>query len=299
MTAATAFTPKRAQAVLTDVCRSLSLDPNCATLARFGENATYKLESQSVAIRVGRSYVAAQKETDVAKWLEANDFPAARLAKGYDSPIEVSGLPVTFWEFIEEGTEAITPADFGGVLRDLHALPDPTDFDLPSFSPMPKVGLRLDAMKPGLLSPAELQFLRARLDEISHQFDELQFLLPPGPIHGDAHPGNMMRSPDGVIHLIDFEDFSYGPREWDAAVLSVRHQAFGWASEEEYRTYVAAYGFDASTWQGFPTLRAARELNMTTWLAQKLGESAEIDAEVHRRVADLCKDQTPRNWQVF
>jgi thiamine kinase-like enzyme len=108
-----------------------------------------------------------------------------------------------------------------------------------------------------------------------------------------------MRSTDGNLYLIDFEDFAYGPREWDAAVLSVRHQAFGWASDAEYRSYADAYGFDPIDWPGFPVVRAARELNMTTWLAQTMDESPEVEAEVYKRLSDLRDDQAPRNWRVF
>jgi len=38
------------------------------------------------------------------------------------------------------------------------------------------------------------------------------------PVHGDAHPGNLVATPDGLI-WIDFEHICLGPREWDLALL--------------------------------------------------------------------------------
>ncbi|HKS48769.1 MAG TPA: aminoglycoside phosphotransferase family protein [Amycolatopsis sp.] len=292
------FTPERTQAVLEAACQAQGLDASDAALLRFGENAIYRLRQEPVVVRVGRSVEAASKEVHVARWLDLHGFPAARLALDQD-PVVVGGIPVTFWEYIPENPTPITPAEFGKLLHDLHALPAPTDFRLPDFQPMPKTKDRLENIPTGYLSESDLAFFQSRYDEISAEFEKLDFVLPPGPIHCDAHPGNLLRGPDGTLNLIDFEDFAYGPREWDAAVLSVRHQAFGWASEAEYRAYVDAYGFDPISWPGFPVIRAARELNMTTWLAQMVGDSPEIEAEVRKRVADLRDEQGPRNWRAF
>ncbi|GAB3914663.1 hypothetical protein GCM10029964_126530 [Kibdelosporangium lantanae] len=154
-------------------------------------------------------------------------------------------------------------------------------------------------MPEGQLDPDDIEFLRDKFKDLSTEYEQLRFVLPPGPIHGDAHVGNLMRARDGQIKLIDLEDFAFGPREWDAAVLSVRHQAFGWVTEEDYQRYVAAYGFDPIKWDGFPVIRAIRELNMTTWLAQTMGESADVADEVRKRISDLRDDQTPRDWRAF
>jgi len=294
----TPFTSERAHAVLTVACVSTGLDAADAVLIRFGENAIYHLPGSSAVGRVGRSVPAARKEVNVARWLAGHGYPAARALPDIEQPVIIEDAPVTFWEYIEDSGEAVSSAEFGKILHDLHALPHPSDFTLPDFAPMPKVEKRLEELS-GQLPDVDLQFLRRRYEKISKDFEEIEFVLPPGPIHGDAHPGNIMRPTGGTLTLIDFEDFAFGPREWDAAVLSVRHQAFGWASDAEYRAYTDAYGFDPIDWSGFPVLRAARELNMTTWLAQSVSESPEIETEVRRRISDLRDDQTPRHWRVF
>ncbi|GLY63658.1 phosphotransferase enzyme family protein [Amycolatopsis taiwanensis] len=293
------FTSQRTQAVLKAACETCGLDPAGARLLRFGENAIYGLDRDPVVVRIGRSVDAANKETRVAKWLELNHFPAARLAPGHGEVFVIDGLPLTFWERIPDDPAPITPAEFGKVLHDLHALPVPDWLDLPSFEPMPKIVGRVNAIPSGYLPASDLEFLLRRYEEISAKYNQLDFALPPGPVHGDAHPGNVMRALDGTLRLIDFEDFAYGPREWDACVMAVRYQAFGWTSDEEYRSYVEAYGFDPIEWSGFSVIRAARELNMTTWLAQTVHESEEVAVEVRKRIRDLRDDQAPRHWRVF
>jgi hypothetical protein len=83
------------------------------------------------------------------------------------------------------------------------------------------------------------------------------------------------------------------------AVEAVRFKSMGWVSDSDYRSYVSAYGFDPITWDGFPVLRDARELNMTTWLMQQCCESREIDSEIARRIEDLRNPGRRRHWNTF
>ena len=294
------FTPTLTHAALAEACASIGLDPSGATLVRLGENAMYRLSGESVMARIGRSEEAARKETLVAEWLASHKFHAACLLEGLNQPVITScGLPVTFWEFIHEASQPVTSGDLGRILRELHALPPPTSFQLPRFSPMPKAVERIQGLSDGLLSNEDIEFLNDQQRKIAEEFASLTFILPSGPIHGDAHAQNLTRSTDGTIKLIDFEDFCYGPREWDVAVEAVRHQALRWVSEDDYRSYVAEYGFNVLDWPGFPIIRAARELNMTTWLAQRLGQDKEIDTEIRQRITDLRNGHSARHWRPF
>lgn len=246
-----AFTPRLTRTVLEEACRSVGLDPDRAILARLGENAMYRLRDGSVMVRIGRSEEAARKEAHVAQWLASHEFCAVRPVGHWDQPVITGGLAVTFWEFIHEDTRPVTSADLGRTLRQLHALPEPTSFQLPGFSPMPKVEERIRRLPERLLSRADAEFVLHRRREIAAEFANLEFVLPSGPVHGDAHARNLMRSVSGTIKLIDFEDFCHGPREWDVAVEAVRHQALGWVGESDYRSYAAEYGFDVIDWPGF------------------------------------------------
>lgn len=290
------LTPESARLALQEACRSVDLDCEKAPLIRMGENAMFRLPSDVMA-RIGRSEEASHKEVRVASWFESERFPAARLAKHVRNPISANGFSVTFWEFIREDDEPIRTADLGVILRKLHALTPPANLDLPKFEPVPKVAARLDRAEG--IPKSDVSYLRDRAHNLEQQFFDLNFTLPPGPIHGDAHNGNLMRDERGRIRLIDFEDFAWGPREWDVAVAAVRYKSFDWLNKDSYAEYVKAYGFDPISWDGFPVLRAIRELNMATWLMQRFGESAEIDAEILRRIADLRNEEFPRGWIVY
>lgn len=294
------FTPRLTRTALEEACLATGLNSSGAVLIRLGENAMYRLLGESVMARIGRSEEAARKEALVAEWLATHEFQAVRPAGHTSQPILTNcGLPVTFWEFIREDAQPVTSADLARILRELHALPAPTSFQLPEFTPMPKADERIRRLAGGLLANQDVEFLRYRHRQIAEEFRSIEFVLPAGPIHGDAHARNLMREANGQIKLIDFEDFCHGPREWDVAVEAIRHRALGWVSDDDYQSYVAEYGFDVLGWAGFRTLRAARELNMTTWLAQRLGQDADIDAEIRQRIADLRDDQSTRHWRAF
>lgn len=292
-----AFTPDTTREILDEACAAAGLDAAGAQLIRMGENAMYRLASGTTMARIGRSVSAARKEARVANWLASHQFPAERLAP-VEQPVIVGEFAVTFWEFIEESDEYPRPEELGALLLALHKIPEPSDLSLSFFEPMPKIEKRL-AMVAGILPREDVAFLNQRRDELQLEFGHLDFPLGFGPVHGDYHAGNLMRDQTGLVKLIDFEDFCWGPREWDACVEAVRYYSFGWTSDEEYAAYTRSYGFDPLEWPGFPVVKSIRELNMTTWLAQQLGQSAEVDDEVHKRISDLRDSQAPRHWRPF
>lgn len=293
------FTPESTRKALESACKVAGVRAAGAELVRLGENAMYRLAVPPIMVRVGRSTAASRKEARIAMWLASHQFPAARLADvEVEQPVVIDDLTVTFWEFIEQSSEAVSSAELGSVLRNLHGLPEPSDLSLPFFEPMPKVENRLNEIG-ARLPEDDRRFLQEQRENLEVEFSKLDLVLGFGPVHGDYHEGNLLRDRFGTIRLIDFEDFCWGPREWDACIESVRYRAMGWSSDEDYAAYVRAYGFDPLDWSGFPVVRAIRELNMTTWLAQQLGQSSEVDAEVRKRIADIREGQAPRRWRVF
>lgn len=52
-----------------------------------------------------------------------------------------------------------------------------------------------------------------------------------------------MRAAMGEVVLIDFEQFCFGPREWDLSLAAVYRYAFEWFTEEEYSGFVEAYRY--------------------------------------------------------
>jgi aminoglycoside phosphotransferase (APT) family kinase protein len=291
------FTSETAVHTLQAACATAGLDGRGAGLLRLGTNANYRLAAHPIMVRIAPGHLEdVRKELDVARWLASSGFPAARVVENIDQPLILGERAVTFWELIEENAEPAHVVDVARLLRDLHRLPEPRAFVLPRFEPLAHTMRRLGSAVDG----EDVQFLRNRAGLLQRQFVDLEFVLPPGVIHGDAHEGNALRDRSGMVRLLDFESFAIGPREWDLGVLALRYRPFGWISKDDYKACVVAYGgFDVTEWSGFRVLQAIRELSMTTWLQRKARESPEHDAEFRKRMADLHDDNAPRHWRAL
>jgi aminoglycoside phosphotransferase (APT) family kinase protein len=288
------FTPEMAWQTLCEACKAAGLDSHDAQLLRLGTNANWRLAAQPILVRISPGRLTdVRKELAVARWLAASGFPAARVAEDIVQPLVLGGRIATFWELIEPSRRPARLADFAFLLGELHRLPDP-DFPLPQFDPLDHTDRRLESAGNG----EDARFLRDRSARLREHYARLEFVLPQGVIHGDAHEANALRGHDGTVRMLDFEAFARGPREWDLGVLAMRYRPFGWIHEDEYRACVMAYGgFDITGWPGFPVLTHIRELSMTSWLLLKAGDSPEHEAELRRRMADLHDDAAPRHWR--
>jgi Ser/Thr protein kinase RdoA (MazF antagonist) len=291
------FTSDTAWQTLRAACEVAGLDSRGAHLLRLGTNANYRLAAHPVMVRISPGRMEeVQKEIDVARWLAGNNFPASRIAEDIRQPLQLDGRIVTFWKLIEHHRDPASVTDIARLLYELHQLPEPHGFTLPLFDPFAHTMQRLESAGDN----RDACFLRDRFEPLREQYEKLEFALPRGVIHGDAHGENALRDRSGKVVLLDFESCSWGPREWDLGVLAMRYQPFGWISEDEYRGCVAAYkGFDVTEWDGYPVLTRIRELSMTTWLLQKASQSPEHAAELRERMADLRDDAAPRRWRAF
>jgi aminoglycoside phosphotransferase (APT) family kinase protein len=295
---APSFSAAVAREILIRACQLTGLDDSGARSLRLGENALFHLPAEAIVVRIARTmdyWRDASKEVSVSRWLSSSDFPAARVRQ-MDQPIEVSGHPVTFWQFIEgrNGSRADI-ACLGALLRRLHKMPRPTEFDLPSEDILGRVRRRIDSAP---VSPADKEFLLTRFHELSAEVADLRYPLVVGPTHGDAHVQNLMISESKPV-LIDFERFAWGHPEWDISMTATEYKTAGWWTDVEYESFVNAYGYDVTTWtEGFPVLRAVHEIKMTTWLMQNVNESAEIAKEYETRMRTI-RGEDAAAWQPF
>lgn len=287
--------------LLREACTTVRLPCDDAVLLRIGENALYHLVGAGVVVRIGRSLhylLDVRKELAVAAWLHNEAFPGTQALDDFSQPIVVGDRPVTFWRYIKSGAVAPTFGDLGLLLRRLHELRAPDLTELPNANPFVRVQKRL-AMAPISVPPETKSFLHDRHVDLARKYKKLRFVLPSGPIHGDAHTGNLLAGTDGVVRLIDYEAFSTGPREWDLVATANAHSNFTRVDDDDYRDFCDAYGFDVTTWPGFPVLRAVRELTMTTWLMQNIDTSSDVADEFSMRVADLHDEAAPRRWHAM
>jgi Ser/Thr protein kinase RdoA (MazF antagonist) len=194
------FTSETAARTLQAACAIAGLDGRGARLLRLGTNANYRLAAHPIMVRIAPGHIEdVRKEVDVARWLAGNGFPAARVIEDIDQPLILGERAATFWELIEESPEPARVVDVARLLRDLHRLPEPRAFALPRFEPLAHTVRRLDPATDG----EDVQFLRNRCELLQQQFADLQFVLPPGVIHGDAHEGNALRDRSGMVRLLN------------------------------------------------------------------------------------------------
>jgi Ser/Thr protein kinase RdoA (MazF antagonist) len=277
-------------------CGDVGLDAGDARLVRLGENAIFLLPPVNVVARIARSIDLSDRvgrELSMARWLAALDFPAVRVAEDVKQLIEADGRLVTFWVLVPESSYEATFEDLGVMLRRLHALPTPP-FDLPVFDPFSVVPMRL--ANPGEADSSSVAYLMELYEELRDAYARLEFPTPFGLIHGDAHRGNLLM--DGRTPLLtDFEVVACGPREWDLTPTALSVDRFG-LPRDTYKAFADAYGSDVIDWSGFAVLRAIRELTMTTWLMQIVGEGQRYADEFALRVDSLRKGDRERRWHV-
>ncbi|WP_017606673.1 phosphotransferase enzyme family protein [Nocardiopsis alkaliphila] len=264
-------------------------------LIRMGERAVFRLRDGAVIARVERSaarWVEADREVRAARWLAEQNLPVSRPLPG-GQPVLAENTAVTLWEGVQG--EWTVPRELAGLLCTLHSLTPPPTLELPELDPFDRVAERIDTA-PGL-SPTQRERLREVHGDLAAQFPTTKPVLGTHVIHGDANIGNVLVTPTGVV-LFDLDGICWGPPEWDL-VLTALYRDLGWHSEDEYADFCEVYGFDVTFWEGYPLYKQVRELRMTTWLAQKRGESSEIDAEIDRRVNDLSDPRRPREWSPY
>jgi len=295
--AAAEFSSSAVLPILQQACSRAGIHGDRAELLRFGENAIYRLASAPLVVRIARSadrLPRVEKELCVARWLAHAQVPAVRVYEQVKQPLVIAGHPVTFWHALTGDDPAPTHLDLARLLAAFHSLPA-CPCKLARFDPVATPFSRLAAAN-GVAS-TDRDFLQERCTDLNEQLQHMEFALKPGPIHGDAHTRNLLTDRGHVV-LLDFEAAAYGPREWDLLPTAIAVERYGLA-DERYREFAAAYGFDVRTWPGYPLLREIRELTMTTWIMQNVGESPAIAAEFALRVASLRERDTQRAWNFF
>lgn len=289
------LTPGSAQATLEAACETAGVSLPPAKLMRLGSNAVFRLENGVIA-RVGRGgHQRARTAVTVARWLEAEDFPAVR-ALPVEQPVVIDGRPVTFWSSVAETTIFAGLAEVAEVIRDLHELAPPSDLQLPELDPFGSGFRRLSEASGA--SETDRSYLTSRLQRLRQSYVQAAFDLPPGVIHGDASIGNVVRDDAGHPVLMDLDGFAIGPREWDLVLTALYFERFGWHSAEEYADFVRVYGYDVRTSPAYELLCDLRETLMVIWLAQK-ADDPEAAAEVRKRVESLRTNGSRRDWAPY
>jgi Ser/Thr protein kinase RdoA (MazF antagonist) len=286
------LTPARALELAHGAADVAGLAHDRAELIRLGSNGIVRLPGRVVA-RVARDESwapIAQLEVRVAGEFHSAGVPCAR-PWPINQPIYVQGHPVTFWEEIPGPHTRATAAEMGTVLRKFHDAD--TRVELPPLDPWGHTPERIEQVTVGF---AQRRILRDVLAEVQDGWTNARFVLDAGPIHGDAHLGNLVHDANGNTVLIDFDSVCVGPREWDLAPTALYATSLGWIDRGEYEKFVSAYGFDVTTEPVFQVLTRMRELRMTAWMAMHATESERTATELAHRIDCLADPELPRHW---
>lgn len=233
---------------------------------RDASNLLVHLAPAPVVARVGaltaevRPHVAATlaKDVGLAGWLAARGAPvvapSAELPPGRHRH---AGHTLTFWTYVAHDRDhGYLPAEVGPLLAALHAELRDYPGPLPDVPPLDTADVLafLRAVGSRSLSDRDAAALLAAADRV---VADLRASTPEAvPLHGDAHPGNLLWTADGPLWT-DFEDAWRGPIGWDLACLAGTGRLDGWAA-------VAGYP-DAPHRAALTPAVAARELQHLGW----------------------------------
>lgn len=246
-----------------------------------GSNVVVHLRPAAVIARVAT--LTARVRPGVEAWFRRDAAVATHVAargvlatRSLSPAVSVGGHVVGLWRYEpHDPAYAVTPAEVAARLFDLHvALSDFTG-PLPRLAPCDDVRRGL----PLVTAPAPvLAVLRAEHDRLRASVAS----LPVRPLHGDAHPGNLLATAGGLMWN-DFEDTWLGPLGWDLACLVRSSRVDGAAAvaaypgavpADELATCVELRELLGVVWRfvlacRFPQRRVAAEENLARWLAAR------------------------------
>jgi len=288
--------PAAAEAALQHAARRSGLDARGAQLIRLFATAVYHLPAADAVVRIAPvtspdSVAQLATSVQVTRWLTGIGFPSVEPLP-VEQPVTGNGCVVTLWRYLpQEGPEPV-PADLGRLLRRLHGL-EPPPVVLPVYQPLVSVRRAIACSR--AVGDDERAWLGERCDYLLDAYSRLRFELPAGLIHGDAYRGNLLRDGQRVV-LADWDAVSTGPREVDL-IPTLQAARFGLPADQR-GAFVAAYGRDIRSWDGYAVLRDIRELSTLTALLRDGHADAAARRELETRLRSLRIDDD-QEWTSF
>ena len=284
---------------LAAIAEAADFDPTGAQLIKVTNNAVWRLATTPTVVRLATTPALLHRTPTViaaARWLAAHHVPAVRLT---DLPQPTTATDntgfvwtATTWHAETPTDAAPTGRDLGQLIRTVHSLPPPAD-PLPAWKPLEDIRRRLTDAE--ALPDKDRAVLNRLIDELDRDLPHVRYALPPGPIHGDAHLGNLIPTATDSVLLCDFDSAATGPREVDLVPTAVGRLRFRHPPQIQ-EDLVDAYGFDVTSWSGWPVLRRLRELKLATSTLPLLASQPAIAARWRQRMTSI-RDGDERSWQ--
>jgi hypothetical protein len=246
-----------------------------------GSNVVVHLRPAPVVARVAT--LTARVRPGIASWFRRDALVAEHVSsrgvlatRPLAPAVSTDGHVVGLWHH-EPHDPGYTPspAEVAARLFDLHEALADLPAQLPRHGPCDDLVRALPLVP---LPSRVLALLRAENERLRAALDR----FPARPLHGDAHPGNLLATPSGLMWN-DFEDTWLGPLGWDLACLATSSRVDGAAAvaayagtvpEDELSTCVKLRELFGVVWRfvladRFPERRPDAEEHLASWLAAR------------------------------
>lgn len=277
-----AVTERAVRAAVT-VARSHGLTVTDPEVLKDGSNVVVWLRPAPVVARVATT--TALVRTEVWRWLRrevsvvhhlrsrgAAVVPPSELIP--PGPYQHDGAWLSCWRYVEHDPEYTPgPAELTAAIAALHTAladyPGPLPFLGLVLDEIPRLIELADALR--LAAPADVELMRAELARLRPALVAQR--AQARPIHGDAHPGNVLATETGLLWN-DFEDVCAGPAEWDHATAA---RGLGIADPPQaLELCLAARDLQGVAWtlligHRFPERRARAAAHLDAWRAAAHG----------------------------
>jgi aminoglycoside phosphotransferase len=288
--------PAAAESALWHAARRAGLNARGARLIRLFGTAVYHLPAADAVARIALmtspdTVARLEASVQVTRWLTGMGFPSVEPLP-VEQPVSSDGCVITFWRYLPQDGPEPVPADLGRLLRRLHAL-RPPPVALPAYQPL--VSARRAIASSRAIDEDGRAWLAEWCGQLLNAYGQLSFQLPAGMIHGDAYRGNLLCDGDRVV-LADWDAVSTGPREVDL-IPTLQATRFG-LPEDQRDAFVAAYGQDIRSWDGYPVLRDVRELSTLTALLRDGHLDTAAERQLRIRLQSL-RTRDDQEWTPF
>lgn len=157
-----------------------------------------------------------ERETAIAAYLTRHHAPVIPLHPDLpDTAHQHEGYAMNFWQFVTATDAVPEPREIGSTLYQCHEILRHFPESLPSLAILHETLEILNtSFEKSYFGVATVELLKRHLQ----QSIDVLAPLPAQPLHGDAHMGNLMMTPQGILWT-DWEDAFSGPVEWDLASI--------------------------------------------------------------------------------
>ncbi|MFI6073789.1 phosphotransferase family protein [Actinoplanes sp. NPDC051343] len=289
--------------VVADACHQMGLDGSDARFVQHSANALFRLPKAGIMLRLSPEPV--DYLIRITRALTAAGVPVAHLAPGVPQPVNAAGWWATAWTLHPILPNRLPAAALARPLATLHRveLPNLASWNLVSairalLMPLSTADSTWPRVHLGLSMPQLIGRLLACCDEIEHGLATATWALPAGTIHGDAHPGNLLRTATGRVVLCDFDTIARGPRETDLVPAAHGVTRFG-RERADYERFAERYGFDLLNAPCWPILRRLRDLQLAIYLLPRLPADPVTSQQLEHRLRTVLGDDDSARWHRF